>query len=119
MAKAAIGPLSVVLAFFLFASHAIGQTPREPLPGITAPFVGSALTCSSPAKEQIVVRQPFAARAKLKSRLINLLHESLYDDAKGIVNIGREKEIKKLASKLKAEGVLQDPGPSPLAPLGP
>lgn len=97
MAKTGIGTLSVVLAFLLFAPHATGQTPREPLPGITAPFVGSPLTCSSAEKERIVVQQPFAARAKLKPRLINLLHESLYDDAKVIVNIDPEKEIKKLA----------------------
>jgi len=31
------------------------------------------------------------------------LRESLYDDAKGIVNIAREKEIKDLANKLKNE----------------
>jgi hypothetical protein len=31
------------------------------------------------------------------------LRESLYDDAKGIVNIAREKEIKHLASKLKGD----------------
>jgi len=30
------------------------------------------------------------------------LRESLYDDAKGIVNIAREKEIKKLANKLRS-----------------
>jgi hypothetical protein len=103
VAKTGIGTLSVVLAFLLFALHATGQMPREPLPGIAAPFVGSPLTCSSSEKERIVVPQPLAARAKLKSQLINLLHESLYDDAKGIVNIDREKEIKKLANKLKKD----------------
>jgi hypothetical protein len=40
-------------------------------------------------------------RAKLKVRLISLLRDSLYDDAKGIVNIAREREIKKLANELK------------------
>jgi hypothetical protein len=30
------------------------------------------------------------------------LRDSLYDDAKGIVNIARENEIRKLASKLKS-----------------
>jgi len=41
-----------------------------------------------------------------KARLDNLLRESLYDDAKGIVNISREKEIKHLASnKLTGEKV--------------
>jgi hypothetical protein len=42
-------------------------------------------------------------RAKVKARLINLLRESLYDDAKGVVNITREKEIKNLVSKLKKQ----------------
>jgi len=103
VAKTGIGTLSVVLALLLFAPNAIGQTPRETFPGIATPFVGRPLTCSSSEKEKIVVPQPLAARAKLKSRLINLLHESLYDDAKGIVNIDREKEIKKLANKLKKD----------------
>jgi len=31
------------------------------------------------------------------------LHDSLYDDARGIVNIEREKEIRKLANKLKSD----------------
>ena len=41
-------------------------------------------------------------RAKTKARLITLLRESLFDDAKGIVNIAREREIKKLVGKLKS-----------------
>jgi hypothetical protein len=43
------------------------------------------------------------ARAKVKARLVTLLRDSLYDDTKGIVNIAREKEIKKLANKLRRE----------------
>jgi len=31
------------------------------------------------------------------------LRESIYDDAKGIVNIAREKEIKDLVNKLKQD----------------
>jgi hypothetical protein len=42
-------------------------------------------------------------RAKLKARLITLLRESLYDDAKGIVNIPREREIKNIANKLRSD----------------
>jgi hypothetical protein len=42
-------------------------------------------------------------QAKLKARLAALLRESLYDDAKGIVNMPREKEIRKLASKLRSK----------------
>jgi hypothetical protein len=40
-------------------------------------------------------------RARLKARLAILLRDSLYDDAKGIVNIARENEIRKLANKLR------------------
>jgi hypothetical protein len=40
-------------------------------------------------------------RVRLELPLINLLLESLFDDTKGNVNIAREKEIKKLANKLK------------------
>jgi hypothetical protein len=39
-------------------------------------------------------------RARLKARLVALWRENPYDDAKGIVNIARENEIRKLASKL-------------------
>jgi hypothetical protein len=42
-----------------------------------------------------------AERARLKVRLVNLLRLSLFDDAKGVVNVEREKEIKELANKLK------------------
>jgi hypothetical protein len=68
--------------------------------GSPAP-VGSALTCSA-APQLLQVPALAAERAKVKARLITLLRESLFDDAKGIVNIAREKEIKKLVSKLKS-----------------
>jgi len=42
--------------------------------------------------------QTFRATGKTQS-----LRESLYDDAKGVVNIVREKEITDLANKLKNE----------------
>lgn len=61
---------------------------------------GSALMCSS-APQVLRVPAPVLGRAKIKARLIMLLRESLFDDAKGIVNIARENEIKKLVSKLK------------------
>jgi len=50
-----------------------------------------------------VIPGPAVRRAKLKLRLLNLLRDSLYDDAKGIVNMAREKEIKKLANELKSK----------------
>jgi hypothetical protein len=62
---------------------------------------GGSLTCSEPQKLRIA--KPFAERAKLKARLYNVLRESIYDDAKGIVNIAREKEIKDLVNKLKQD----------------
>jgi hypothetical protein len=37
---------------------------------------------------------PRVEREKLKVQLVTLLHESLYDDAKGIVNIARGKRDK-------------------------
>lgn len=67
--------------------------------GSAAP-VGSAPTCV-PSPQVLRVPAPLIERAKTKARLIILLRESLFDDAKGIVNIAREKEIKKLVSKLK------------------
>jgi len=39
----------------------------------------------------------------LKLKLSNLLRESLFDDTKGITNFAREKEIRKLANKLKSD----------------
>jgi hypothetical protein len=69
-----------------------------------ASLVGSALTCSQTSPtEPIRVAQPLVDRAKLKARLATLLYDSLSDDAKGIVNIAREKEIRKLANKLGRE----------------
>jgi hypothetical protein len=91
----------VALASTLFSVQATGQALRDPKFDLAAPFVGRPLTCSPPQK--LLVSQPFAERAKLKARLYNLLRESLYDDAKGVVNIAREKEIKDLASKLRTE----------------
>jgi hypothetical protein len=50
---------------------------------------------------KLLISEPFSERAKLNARLLDLLHESLYDDAKGIANVARDKEIRKLAGKLK------------------
>jgi hypothetical protein len=43
---------------------------------------------------------PLVERARIKARLPTLLRESLDDDASGIANVAREKEIRKLANKL-------------------
>ena len=42
-------------------------------------------------------------RARLKARLMNLLRQSIYDDAKGVINLAREREIADVASKLKQD----------------
>jgi hypothetical protein len=93
--------LQAVLACALLIAPAIAQTPGELQFDRQAPVVEGSSSCSSTTK--LVVPSAIAARARLKVRLVNLLRDSLYDDAKGIVNIAREKEIKKLADKLKKE----------------
>ncbi len=93
--------LVVALAGALVTAPAVAQTPGELQFDRPTPFAGGALTCSP--SQTLVVPKAVAGRAKLKVRLLNLLRESLYDDAKGIVNIAREKEIKKLANKLKSD----------------
>ncbi|HST10047.1 MAG TPA: hypothetical protein VLL05_06705 [Terriglobales bacterium] len=105
MAKSIITLAAAALASALLSVQAMGQAPGDAHPGFKASFLGSALTCSQPEKqaERFIVPQPLAKRARLKARLLNLLHESLYDDSKGIVNVARDKEIANLAQKLKDE----------------
>jgi NhaP-type Na+/H+ or K+/H+ antiporter len=95
---------AVLALFIAFASAFAGAQTLESLSGSPHPnqpvaFGGGALTCSQP--EVLRVPQEIIQRAKLKLRLMNLLRESLLDDAKGIVNVPREREIRKLADKLK------------------
>lgn len=95
---------ALMAIFVALASALAGAQTLESLSGNARPnqslaFSGGALACSQP--EVLRVPQDLVQRAKLKLRLMNLLQESLLDDAKGIVNIAREKEIKKLADKLK------------------
>lgn len=99
MVKRSFILLPVVLGSALAGAQVLNQISGGPGPDLKTPYVGSALTCSQPST--IVVPRPILERAKLKARLLTLLHDSLYDDAKGIVNIEREKEIRKLANKLK------------------
>ncbi|HWY57411.1 MAG TPA: hypothetical protein VNZ03_23300 [Terriglobales bacterium] len=103
VAKLRYSLLTLALAYALCSVQATAQALRDPHPDLAAAFVGRPLTCSEPQK--LVIARPLAERAKIKARLYNLLRESLYDDAKGIVNIAREKEIKNLASKLKSDKV--------------
>lgn len=91
--------LSVALAPIVFRADAKAQALPSPQLDLAAPFAGRPESCSQ--TQRFVIPRPFVERAKLKARLLTLLRESLYDDAKGIVNIKREKEIKSLANRLK------------------
>jgi hypothetical protein len=93
--------LPVVLASALTGAQILGEEPGGADPDLKNAFVGSVLTCSQ--IHTIYVPQTVAGRTKLKVRLLNLLRDSIYDDAKGIVNIARENEIRKLANKLRSE----------------
>ena len=101
MAKGSLVLLSVVLASALAGAQVPGGVLGGSEPDLKTAYVGSTLTCTP--SYTIVVPRPLLERAKLKARLAALLRESLYDDAKGIVNIAREKEIRKLASKLGSD----------------
>lgn len=101
MAKSSVIVFAVLIASALLGAQAMGQVSGASLSDLKTPFVGSPLTCSRPEQEKITIPKSFVGRAKLKARLLNLLHESLHDDARGIVNIARENEIMKLADKLK------------------
>lgn len=65
------------------------------------PSLGSALSCVQP--QMVQIPRSVAKRAKLKAQLMNVLRESIFDDAKGIVNLAREKQIKELINKLTRE----------------
>lgn len=101
MAKRNFVLLPVALACALAGTQVLGQAPGGPEPDLKNAFLGSALTCSQPS-HTIYVPRSIAERAKIKARLLNLLRDSLLDDAKGVVNMARESEIKKLANKLKS-----------------
>jgi hypothetical protein len=94
--------LPVVLAFALAGTSMFGQAPGGQEPDFKKAYFGGSLACSQQPLHTIYVPRPVAERAKLKARLLNLLRDSLFDDAKGIVNIARESEIRKLASKLQS-----------------
>lgn len=98
MAKALLA-IFVALASVLASAQTLESVSGNSRPNQSLAFSGGPLACSQP--EVLRVPQDVVQRAKLKLRLMNLLRESLLDDAKGIVNIAREKEIRKLADKLK------------------
>ncbi len=88
---------SLVLSSAL-ASAQMGPASK-PQPDFPNAVSGGALTCTQ--ARTFVVPSRLLEKAKLKARLLVLLRDSLFDDTNGIVNIAREKEIKKLADKLK------------------
>jgi hypothetical protein len=90
--------LTVALALSSIRATAQAQQGRRL--DFVAPFAGTTLSC--PQSERLLISRPFAERAKIKARLLDLLRQSLYDDAKGVVNISRDKEIRSLTSKLRA-----------------
>jgi NhaP-type Na+/H+ or K+/H+ antiporter len=100
VAKGSLVLLSVVVASALARAQVPGGVLGGSEPDLKTAYVGSAVTCSQ--SYTIVVPRPLLERAKLKARLAALLRESLFDDAKGIVNMPREKEIRKLANKLRS-----------------
>ncbi len=100
MPKTSFLLLPVVLSAAI-AGAQVGAVSHRPEPNFENAVAGSPLTCSQP--HTLVVPNRLLEKAKLKVRLLMLLRDSLYDDARGVVNIAREKEIKKLANKLKNE----------------
>jgi hypothetical protein len=103
VAKSSFTVFAVLITFGFLGTQAMAQVSGGSLPDLKTPFIGRPLTCSQPEPEKLTISEPFAERAKLKVRLMNLLRESLHDDSHGIVNIAREKEIRKLANKLKED----------------
>ncbi len=98
-----------LLAFAAFAftsAQSMAQISKETNSQPASNFMGNTLTCTqlpAPESESKTIHVPVSLveRAKVKARLVVLLRDSLFDDATGVVNIAREREIKKLASKLK------------------
>jgi hypothetical protein len=93
--------LPVVFASAFAGAQVLGAPSGGPDSDPQNAFRGSPLACSQPIR--IVVPSAIVEPEKLKIRLLNLLRDSLFDDAKGVVNIAREKEIKRLANKLKSD----------------
>lgn len=83
--------------------EAIGHISEQGLANPQASFAGHAFAgnvaaCSQ--GEKLQVPKAIAKRAKLKAELMNVLRQSIFDDAKGIVNLARERQIKELVNKL-------------------
>ena len=101
MAKASFILLPLILASTIVSAQVLGPASGGSEPGLKTPLLGSSLTCAQPQPHAVHVPRAILERSKLKAKLLNLLHDSLYDDENGIVNVKREEEIKKLANQLK------------------
>jgi hypothetical protein len=103
VAKGSFLLLPVVLVSAIDSAQVLEEVSREPKSDFKAALGGSPLTCFQPPT--LVAPAQVAERARLKTRLLILSQDSLYDDAKGIINIAPEKEIRKLANKLKTNRI--------------
>ncbi len=92
--------LAVAPAFAFTSARAMGQASTGANLDPKPTFVGGTLICTLSSPPTIHVPPELMEQAKVKARLAVLLRQSLYDDATGIVNVAREKEIRKLANKL-------------------
>jgi hypothetical protein len=95
----------LVASVFFISLTCSAQTLQEdrlvPQPQPTSTTVQQA--CIQPSQETVHIPMPLVKRAKLKAHLIDLLRASIFDDAKGVVNTVREKEIRKLANELRKD----------------
>ena len=72
----------------------------KPIENFVTPLAASrTLTCR--ADQTIIIPHAVFERAKQKARLIELLKQSIFDDAQGKLDVSREKEIKKLFKELR------------------
>jgi hypothetical protein len=86
----------LALALFLLGHSGVAQ--ERPAPPPATPSVVH------------VTREEYPI-ASLKSRLIRLLADSLTDEARGLVNVARERQIQKLMKELKVESLYDPHGP--------
>jgi hypothetical protein len=101
VAKTSFPLLLVVLVSALAGAQALAPVPGGSGPDLKTAYGGGALTCTQP--HIVVVPRPILERVKLKARLADLPRASLDGDAQGIVDITGEKEIKKLANRLRRD----------------
>jgi len=97
--QVAVGQLSVEQGTI---GNIRGETlanPQESFAGNA--FAGNVMACSQ--GEKLQVPKAVAKRAKLKAQLMNVLRQSIFDDAKGIVDLARERQMKDLINKLTRE----------------